>query len=138
MAKTPTLPLTYTDGVCFDDVDGFGRETTSDLENLVQDVFHILDEDPGSNPDDINRGIGVYGMLSGSSVDLAKVASRVDRELAKDDRIDSSKTTIAVTAGQPNAYTMNLRIVVDGTVVGLSFAFDAVNGLSFNSWIVLQ
>ena len=129
---TTALPLTYPDLVCMDDLDPFAAETTSDLQNLQQDVYHILIEEPGSNPDDETRGVGIEGLLSGTSVDLLAAASSIDAQLEKDDRIDSSSTTITdVTQGSPQqgaTYQIVVTVTVSGTVVPLSFDYGA-NGL---------
>ena len=49
---------------CFEDMDQFGSETVDELENLAQDLYHRLIEDPGSNLDDPSRGMGLLNVLS--------------------------------------------------------------------------
>lgn len=127
------LPLTVPDVVCTDDVDQYARETTSDLETLVQDVFHILIELPGTNIDDPDRGVGVEALLSGSAANIGTVQKRIEAQLLRDDRIDACTTEVS---SDPDSGTYNLAITiqVDGSVVGLSFAYDAASGLSLVSW----
>ena len=88
------LPLTYPDIVCLDDMDPFAGETTSDLQNLAQDVLHVLMEMPGSNPDDPSRGVGVDLYLGGTADAFSTLPGAIDTQLSQDDRITSSKTTI--------------------------------------------
>lgn len=123
------LPLTYPDLVCVEDLDPFAAETMSDLENLVQDVFHILIEEPGSNPDDETRGVGIDNLLSGTAKDLIIAASSIDAQLERDDRIDSSTTTVTeLNAGNDQAgaiYEITVELVVDGSVIPLSYSYGA-------------
>lgn len=120
----PTLPLTYPDLVCVDDLDPFASETTSDLQNLTQDVLHLLRELPGSNPDDPTRGVGVEAYLSGPLTAFARLPSIIDAQLSTDDRIDSSKTTIISNGDQPP--TIQINLVVNGQLLSAQFGF--VNG----------
>lgn len=124
----PVLPLTYTDLVCELDADAFARETTSDFQNLQQDVSHILIETPGSNPDDPDRGIGIDELLSGTEANLRRAIAKIDSELPKDPRIDASATNIVNT--DPGDYDIDIQIVVDGQVIGLSFAYSSARGLT--------
>ncbi len=126
MASAP-LPLTYADAVCTDDLDPNGNETTSDLQNLAQDIYHILLEAPGSNLDDPARGIGVEGLLSGTSLTLTQAASVIDSQLRKDDRIDSSTTTLTLDAG--GTYQLTILVTVDATVLPLGYTFSQQGGL---------
>lgn len=128
---TTNLPLTVPDVVCMLDVDAFGRETTSDLQSLTQDVFHRLIEMPGSNPDDETLGIGVEEMLSGPAPELARITRTVDQQLANDPRIDAVSSTLTKDGvGNGDAtYTLAIRMVVNGSVVGLTFTYTATGGL---------
>src|SRR5215467_3909676 len=120
MPTPPTLPLTYPDIRCTDDMDPFATETASDLETLEQDVLHILLEDPGSNLDDPTRGIGVLSFLSGDQTTLAKLPSQIDHQLRNDDRIDSSITT--VTQRPDGSFLLEIEIAVSGQTLGLVFS----------------
>jgi hypothetical protein len=118
--------------VCVDDVDQFGREVTSDLEALVQDVYHMMIEDPGSNLDLPDRGIGIYSLLSGTTSNMRTIVNRIDQQLPLDDRIDASSTT--VTQNPDGSYSINVQLDVDGTVVGIVFDYSAAQVLSLTSW----
>ena len=130
MTQPTTLPLTYTDLVCIDDADRYARETTSDLQNLEQDVLHMLIETRGSNLDDLDRGIGLEELLSGTDVNLALAVSKVDEGLARDPRIDASTTTITPDSAAAGGYLISIEIVVGAAVLGLSFAFSAGRGIT--------
>ncbi len=117
------LPLTIPDLVCENDLDPFGRETTSDLQTLIQDVYHLLKEWPGSNPDDPDRGIGVDQYLSGTANDLGKMCSLIEAQLSEDDRIDSAKTTLDLNAdGSLNRILVT--IAVGSAVIPLAFGWQ--------------
>jgi hypothetical protein len=126
------LPLTVPDLVCVDDLDLFASETLSDLENLEQDVYHLLIESLGSNPDDPTRGIGIEDLLSSSDVQVNAMAFSIDTQLRDDDRIHESHTTVTETKNEngPSSFDIDIQIEVDSGVVGLKFAFDAVRGLT--------
>lgn len=123
-----TLPLTVPDVVCMLDVDPGAAETTTDLETLEQDVFHILIETLGSNPDDPNRGVGVEELLSGKLDDVQKLGPRCEQQLLEDDRIDTCKATL--TEQSDGSFLLHLTIGVDGQVLGLSYAYSATAGLT--------
>ncbi len=120
-----SLPLSYPDLVCTDDLDPFASETSSDLQTLEQDVLHVLDEAMGSNPDDPERGVGIYNIIGGTVDQLQQMAATIDTQLEKDDRIDSSTTTIAdvsTTDEQAGAYYLiSIALIVDGSVLNLSY-----------------
>jgi hypothetical protein len=124
------LVLTNPDLICWDDVDAFGRETTSDLETLFQDFYHFLIEDPGTNIDDPRRGIGVGRMLSGPVSGLTTAKNKID-QLGPEvfaGRIDTCATTISGPDDQ-GVYTLAINVGVDGVVYGLQFAWNQA-GLS--------
>lgn len=119
MTQPLTLPLTAPDLVALEDLDAFASETASDLETLEQDVLHILIEEPGSNPDDESRGVGIYDLLGGTETDLANAEQRINTALEADERIDAADTTI--TKDADGAYLITIDITVDGVVVTLDF-----------------
>jgi hypothetical protein len=80
------------DLLCFDDVDMMATELDDPLAEALQDFYHRLIEDPGSNPDDPDRGVGLVSMLS--SVQDPSLAGRIDAEAKKDDRFDGADTTV--------------------------------------------
>lgn len=141
--NAPTLPLTYPDALCFDDVDPQGRETTSDLQTLVQDVYHSLIEAPDSNLDcilaGVSRGVGIYGMLSSSSTEpLQTIERRIATGLLKDDRISTCQVTITAPTDPEGAYTIAIVLGVGSQVIGLTVSYSATLGLQFSQWQVLS
>lgn len=123
------LLLTVPDLVCLDDLDAFGRETTSDLESLWQDIYHMLVEELGSNIDDTSRGIGVRQLLSGSTDALDKLSTRIDQGLQNDPRIDASTTTIE--EKPDGGFRIAIQIQVGATVTGLEYSWSSAGGLVF-------
>ena len=121
------LPLTVPDLVCVLDVDAFAAETTSDLQTLVQDVFHILLEDEGSNPDDPTRGVGVDNYLNGTLAKANRLPAKIEQQLLEDDRIDACSASLSA---QPDgSYGLHIVITVDGTVVPLDYTYTTATGL---------
>jgi hypothetical protein len=121
------VTVNVTDGVCLDDLDPSGSETTSDLQGLAQDVYHLLLQVLGSNLDAPTLGIGVKNLLSASSLKLAAAASIVDSQLRKDTRIQGSQTTVVQNSDGP--YAINIVIVASGTVLPLSYQYSKQTGL---------
>lgn len=141
MSNIATLPLTAADLVCVEDLDAFASETASDLENLEQDLLHILLEDPGSNPDDVERGVGLPSLLSASTRSLNNITGIVESQLRKDDRIDQVHATLSeLPAGYtfpsglslPNGgWLLELALVPTNALTGLSvtYAYSGATGL---------
>ena len=123
------FPLTYADLVCDQDLDPFAGETTSDLQNLIQDVTHVIVELPGSNPDDPNRGVGIFNYLSGTEADLAKVAGIIESQLTQDDRVQACSCSILTQDDATFPFVVRVDITVAGSVIGLSYGFSSVLGL---------
>jgi hypothetical protein len=128
MAATPlqspvqkTLPLTYADLVCVNDMDPSAAETTSDLQNLEQDVLHVLAQKKGGNPDDPTRGLDIPSKLNGDTRLLLPLQTEIDAELPEDDRINSSTTTIGQEAD--GTWTISILIEAGPTVIPLTFVF---------------
>jgi hypothetical protein len=123
------LPLTYPDLVCDVDLDPFASETTSDLQNLIQDVMHIISELPGSNPDDLKRGVGIQSILSGSSDALTKASKAIEASLGNDDRIQAVSCSIASQDNATFPYLIRVDIQVAGSVIGVTYGYSSVTGL---------
>lgn len=126
-AVTIPLPLTYAEPVCVLDCDPDANETTSDLQNLVQDVYHRLIEIPGSNPDDATLGIGVQQLLSGTVTNMMGLQQRVPQQLLEDDRISSCD--VSIVQNPDGSYTLALQLGVAGAVLGLEYGYTAAGGL---------
>ena len=120
----------YPDLVCADDLDLFGSETTSELENLIQDVQHVILETLGSNLDDPQRGVGIFTYLSASADKLLGLPGIIETQLIEDDRITQCLCTISPST-EENTYNILVQIAVDGNQINLSFAWDASGNLVF-------
>jgi hypothetical protein len=128
MTQPAKLPLTYTDLVCLDDIDPSASETTSDLQNLLQDIYHVLIELPGSNPDDPTRGVGIDQYLSGTLTQLQTLPGVIDEQLTADPRITGCASSVQQTSG-PFAFTITINVEVSGSVIGLQYGWSAPGGL---------
>lgn len=129
MTQPGSLPLTYTDLVCLDDMDPNAAETTSDLQNLLQDIYHVLVEDPASNPDDPTRGVGIDNYLSGTTDQFTGLAGVIDEQLTADTRITKSTTNIQQASSGPFPIIISIQIEVSGTVIGLQYGYATPGGL---------
>jgi hypothetical protein len=123
------LPLTYPDLLFVDDLDPFGQETTSDLQNLAQDVYHLLLELTASNADDETRGVGLSAMLSGTEDQLAAAPKIIDSQLRKDARVLTS--TSVLTTQSDGSYLLQISIQPAGGLlpIPLTFTYSASQGL---------
>lgn len=130
MSNVP-LPLTYRDLVCDSDLDPFANETGSDLENLIQDMTHLLLEDLGSNPDDPLRGIGIYNYLSGSAPNIPAFCGTVQDQMGRDDRI-TAVSCVATASGEAS-YRIDITIQVGATVIPLQYSWSTPEGLALLS-----
>lgn len=75
---------------CIDDLTLFADECSSELEELEQDVYHVLIQEQGSNLDDPERGLGLDDLLSDDDHVLDGIAARTEAQVAeRDDRIAS-------------------------------------------------
>jgi phage baseplate assembly protein W len=110
---------------CFDDLDEFGAETTNELENLAQDLYHRLIEPRGSNLDDPDRGLGVEEMLSGE-VDPG-LKQRIEAELRKDERVTLVSATISEI--EEGSFRIDIQIEADEDELGLVLEYDAAGVL---------
>ncbi len=74
---------------CLEDMSAFADECVDDLEEIEQDVYHVLVERTGTNLDDLERGLAVDDMLSDSTTVLDGLPTKTEAELGKDDRISA-------------------------------------------------
>jgi hypothetical protein len=72
----------------------FADETESELEELEQDVYHVLIETLGSNLDDVTRGLGLDDVLSDDEANLASVPGLAEHQVQLDDRVVAAKATL--------------------------------------------
>lgn len=120
-----TVPIT--DAVWMDDADPNGSETTSDLQALVQDCYHVLIQTLGANLDDPTRGIGVEEALSNSAADILAMPANVDRQMLLDPRVRTSTTTVTQTG--PLSWSLQTTIEPTGDVMPISFSYSTGQGL---------
>lgn len=120
------LPLTYTDLVCFDDVDPLASETSSDMQNLAQDVYHIILEGLGTNIDDPTRGVGVQNYLSGTQAQFSAVTSIIEAQLREDPRIDGVQCTL--TDNGNNTFNIDTQIAVAQSIIGVQVLWSNAAG----------
>ena len=123
------LPLTIPDLVGLDDVDSFMSETTSDLQTLLQDVYHILIQLLGSNLDDMTKGCGIDTYLNGTLTQLAQLGPIIETQLTADTRITRATANIQTQSG-PYPYVINISIEVAGQVIGLQYGWSQPGGLT--------
>jgi hypothetical protein len=129
MTQPASLPFTYADLVCLDDADQFASETTSDLQSLLQDIYHVLVELPGSNPDDPTRGVGINQYLSGTSVQLNTIPGVIEDQLTQDPRIDGCTASVQQQSSGPFPWLVFIDVQVDGSVIGLQYGWSSDGGL---------
>ena len=101
------------DLLCFEDVDLFATELVDPIGELEQDVFHMLLEKPGSNPDDVARGAGLEDALSGTRSDQ-DIQHDIEGSLLRDDRIDAA--TVIVSRPRPDTMSISIEIEPDGSL----------------------
>jgi hypothetical protein len=112
-----------TDGLALLDLDLYGREINDPLQELYQDLVHRLFESPGSNPADLDRGVGLFAMLSGR-LQLIPIVAMIEADLVKDDRVSSCSA--AVTAQDSNGnYLVSVQVVCNEAKLGISLAVNA-------------
>lgn len=74
-----------------DDLELFGAETESELEELEQDVYHVVEQDLGTNLDDLHRGLGIASIASKTLP--SGLATQAEKMLELDPRIDDCSAT---------------------------------------------
>lgn len=102
---------------CYEDLDALGTELDDPLAELDQDNYHRLIEDPGSNPDDRDRGLGIFRFLSGKAEDLASLVPRAEAELRKNPA--NKEVRAQITPLETGHYLLQIRVVPDGDVLGI-------------------
>ncbi len=103
---------------CFDDLDLFGRETVNELEDVDQDLYHRLLEARGSNPDDLERGLGLRSRLSGRPD--PGLRSRAEDECQRDPRVEAVRgTVVELGSGATSIPRLELEVEVNGQLLGV-------------------
>lgn len=107
------------------DIDDLATETTSELQNLIQDLTSRMTEMPGSNLDfgsPNTRGIGIQGYIGASSVVLLGLPGRIDAEFELDSRVTSSATTIQKQVD--GSYLITSQIACVAGVFGVTWSWS--------------
>ena len=110
---------------CFDDASPFGVETSDELEELAQDLYHRLIEPRGSNIDDPDRGLGIEDMLSGE-IDPG-LKQRIEAELQKDERVTLAAASISEI--EEGSFRIDIQVEADEDELGLTLEYDAAGVL---------
>jgi hypothetical protein len=107
------------------DADDLMTETTSEIQNLVQDLTNRLTELPGSNLDfgtPNTRGIGIMLYLSATTAKLSGLPGRIDAEFEQDPRVTTSATTLV---RQPDgSYLISSQVQTVAGVFGIGWAWS--------------
>lgn len=106
------------DIACIDDADPMMSETTDPIDQLEQDTYHFLTQDPNGNPDAPGRGVNIPAMLSG--VVDSTIGDVARAEVLRDDRVAACATSLE-TDGDPQRgenVTLNLEITPNDTTAG--------------------
>lgn len=104
------MSLTYQEVVCLDDFDPYAKETTSDLQNYTQDIYHRISQAHASNPDDPDAGAGCETILS-SSRTPAEVQNLIVTEVLKDRRTITAAAI--VTQAEDGSMSVQLTATTD-------------------------
>jgi hypothetical protein len=107
------------------DADALMTETTSEIQNLIQDLTNRLIEFPGSNLDfgtPNTRGVGLMLYLSATTAKLAGLPGRIDAEFEQDPRVTLSATTLRPQGDGSYLISSQVQTVVG--VFGLGWAWS--------------
>jgi hypothetical protein len=117
------------DGLCFDDMDEFGRELDDPFLELEQDIVHVLFEAFGSNPDALTRGAGLRALLSGPASNLPRAKAQIEGAFAGDDRVVRIKADITST-DERGRYAIALAVTLaNGVEISRSYLVDNLGGV---------
>lgn len=128
MSNVQPFPVTASDLVDVVDLDPLASETTSELQNLAQDCYHWLLAWPGSNPDDLTRGVGVEQYLGGSTDTFASLPSAIETDFLKDTRILGCAAQIIT--NPDGSFLLNISVQAITGVLPLSFRYTQAGGLA--------
>lgn len=107
------------------DIDAVASETTSELQNLQQDLTNRMTEMPGSNLDfgtPNNRGIGIMMYLNAPTTRLAGLPHRIDAEFEQDPRVLSSATVLVPQSDGSTLIATQIQTVAG--VFGVTWAWS--------------
>jgi hypothetical protein len=91
----------------YDDLDLFGADTADDSESLQQDCYHVVIEDPASNLQDPDSGLGIANSLSG--VSNPAMATLADEQIAQDVRVTGVQATFMTNGNGKNSLDLAIQ-----------------------------
>lgn len=121
----PDIYTPFAAGTFASDMDVLATETTSEMQNLQQDLGHRLIELPGSNLDfgsDNTRGIGIMQYLSADGSLLEGLPHRIDEEFAQDARVLDSSTQILDNGD--GTFTIDSTVTTPAGVFGFGYTWS--------------
>lgn len=108
---------------CYTDLDPFGEECATPLEELEQDVIHRVTTRRGTNLDDPDFGESVFDWLSSAAADTDAMRAELEAEIAKDPRV--AAVTVTVEKPEAGIYLITLAIETDeGELLNPQIAVD--------------
>jgi hypothetical protein len=110
------------DGLAFNDMDLFGRELDDPIAELEQDIWHMLLEAYGTNPDARERGIGIEDALSGS--DLTGLRRRIEDSIGRDSRVTAVAANLSFVDAAEKTILVEIKIQADEQELGIALQFD--------------
>jgi hypothetical protein len=122
----PDLGKLVTDGG-FDDADPLAAETTSELQNLIQDCYHWLLCAPGGNLDDLTRGVGILNYLNGTTQDLVGLPGAIEQDFVKDPRITACSANVVKESD--GSFTIAIQVETAMGVFPLTYGYSQSAGL---------
>jgi hypothetical protein len=121
----PDIYTPFASGTFASDMDVLATETTSEMQNIQQDLGHRLIELPGSNldfGDNNTRGIGIMQYLSADGARLEGLPRKIDEEFGQDPRVVDSSTELLDNGD--GTFTINTLITTQAGVFGLGYVWS--------------
>lgn len=120
------FPITAPDIAAEPDADSLFTETTSEEQNLSQDLLHMLVTLPDTNLDAPGRGVGIQNWLNGSINNFSQLPAAIEDDFQKDARVLGCQATLIQNpTGSQFPYTIQTLISTVSGVFGLAFGWDS-------------
>lgn len=125
------------------DIDENATEIDDPLLELYQDLIHRLFEAPGSNLDDLDRGVGIEDLL-GSGITTSsnpvtgilrpdqQIAHRIEQDFRKDPRVQAVQANVVVTSPadtSPITFRIQVNVECNEGVLGITLESDGAGGV---------
>ena len=114
------------DFLCLEDLDPLCSEVDARTA-YIQDIYHVLFEDPGTNIDDRDRGLGMQNWLS--SAYNEQWPAQVERECKRFDETKDAVCTIEIE--KDGRMLVSIELTTDDEKIKLEVALDSANGTTF-------